>query len=124
MYDFFLYCSYYSQQGFTNPASAQGWRPLTSAADSGCQTHANMQLHPGSPQHCTRARFAWSGSKRQEAPRIVLHIQSPTPAPEFLLLLGLSVHPGEPNSPEHQAHQSATQHHPWLQQSSEWLWAN
>lgn len=69
MYYFFLYCSYYSQQGFTTSASAQGWRPLTFAAGSGCQTHANIGLYPGSPQHCTRARFAWSGSRRQEAPQ-------------------------------------------------------
>lgn len=65
----FFYCSCYSQQGFINPASAQGWRPLTPATDSGCQTHANMRLHPGSPGHCTRARFACSGSRGQETPQ-------------------------------------------------------
>lgn len=44
---FFLYCSYYSQQGFMTPASPQEWRALTSAADSGCQTHANTGLLQG-----------------------------------------------------------------------------
>lgn len=71
---FFLYCSYYSQQGFTNPASPQEWRPLTSAADSGCQTHANIGLLQG--QVCLEGM----GHGDKNYPRTMLHIQSPTPA--------------------------------------------